>query len=86
MTIRTRNLSSFGFGNAEVDLLDLKAGDSIDVQVNRDSAATVCGSVEEAMRLATNQPGSTIVAGSVYLAGEVKSWLAASALTEATGT
>jgi dihydrofolate synthase/folylpolyglutamate synthase len=47
------------------------------VALGIDTAATVCRSVEEAMRLATNQPGSTIVAGSVYLAGEVKSWLAA---------
>ncbi len=42
-----------------------------------DTPVTVCGSISEAMQMATSQPGSTIVAGSVYLAGEVKTWLSA---------
>ena len=38
--------------------------------------ATICDSVGDALRLATAERGSTVVAGSVYLAGEAKSWLA----------
>lgn len=41
-----------------------------------DTPVTVCESVAAAMQLATSRPGSTVIAGSVYLAGEVKAWLA----------
>ncbi len=44
-----------------------------------DTAATVCGSVGEAMRMSTSRTGSVVIAGSVYLAGEAKAWLAAEA-------
>lgn len=40
-----------------------------------DTAVTVCGSVAEAMRLATKSGGSVVVSGSVYLVGEAKAWL-----------
>jgi dihydrofolate synthase/folylpolyglutamate synthase len=42
-----------------------------------ESPFTVCASVAAAMELATIRPGSVVVAGSVYLAGEAKAWLAA---------
>lgn len=43
-----------------------------------DTPATPCASVADAMQQSAHQPGgSIIVAGSVYLVGEAKSWLAA---------
>ncbi len=51
-------------------------GELAEIAADLDTVATTCVSVEEAMQLATRQPGSTIVVGSVYLAGEVKNWLA----------
>lgn len=36
MSIKTRNLSSFGGGNLDPDVLDMKAGDPFEVLVNRD--------------------------------------------------
>lgn len=38
--VRTKNLASFGGGNADPDLLDLRAGDSFEVHVNRAPVAT----------------------------------------------
>ena len=46
------------------------------IAADLDTAVTVCSSVLEAMQQAADRPGSTVVAGSVYLAGEAKSWLA----------
>lgn len=36
INVKTRNLSSFGGGNSDPDLLDLQATDTIEVQVNRE--------------------------------------------------
>ena len=47
-----------------------------EIAADLETPATVCNSVEAAMQIATMQPGSTVVAGSVYLASEVKAWLA----------
>ncbi len=40
-------------------------------------SATECQTVNDAMRVAVGQPGTLVIAGSVYLAGEAKTWLAA---------
>lgn len=45
------------------------------VAAELDTAATVCGSVAEAMQSATAGSGSVIVSGSVYLVAEAKAWL-----------
>jgi hypothetical protein len=37
--VKTKNLSSFGGGNADPDLLDIRAGDDFDVLVNREPTA-----------------------------------------------
>ena len=42
-----------------------------------DTPVTVCDSVGDALELAAAGPGSTVIAGSVYLAGEAKTWLGA---------
>jgi dihydrofolate synthase/folylpolyglutamate synthase len=45
------------------------------VAADLDTPATICSSVEEAMALASSRSGSIVVSGSVYLIGEVKTWL-----------
>lgn len=40
-----------------------------------DTPVTICASVAEAMQIATAEPGSVIVSGSVYLVGEAKVWI-----------
>ena len=42
-TLVTRNLASFGGGNVDPDVLDLIAGDTIDIQLSRDEAGDVGG-------------------------------------------
>ena len=46
-----------------------------EIAAELDTAVVVCDSVADAMRLATGQAGSVVIAGSVYLAGQAKSWL-----------
>ncbi len=41
VVVSTKNLASFGGGNADPDLLDLKAGDAVEVLINRNSGSTV---------------------------------------------
>ncbi|WP_041593654.1 bifunctional folylpolyglutamate synthase/dihydrofolate synthase [Terriglobus roseus] len=40
-----------------------------------DTPVIICASVAEAMKLASAEPGSVVVSGSVYLVGEVKAWI-----------
>ena len=56
------------------------------VAADLDTAAIICDSVEEAMEIATQEAGSTVIAGSVYLAGEAKAWLTAHAETQGSHT
>jgi hypothetical protein len=44
LVLKTKNFASFGGGNEDPDLLDLKAGDPIEVLVNRDRFGNVTGS------------------------------------------
>ncbi|WP_074654053.1 bifunctional folylpolyglutamate synthase/dihydrofolate synthase [Terriglobus roseus] len=45
------------------------------VAAELETPVTVCASVAEAMQIATSQPGSVVVSGSVYLVGEAKAWI-----------
>lgn len=49
VSIKTRNLATFGGDNEDPDLLDVKAGDSFDLLVNRDDDGSTLTNVENAM-------------------------------------
>lgn len=53
VSLSTVNLASFGGGNADPDLLDMKAGDTIDVQVSREDEVfnNTPNKIENAMQL-----------------------------------
>jgi hypothetical protein len=42
-TIKTKNLSAFGSGNEDPDLLDMKAGDAVEILVDRSNPSTIAG-------------------------------------------
>ena len=41
VTVKTKNLASFGGGNADPDILDLKAGDAIEILVDRAASGAI---------------------------------------------
>lgn len=54
--ITTKNLASFGGGNADPDLLDLRAGDDIDVEVLRDpTGANTVTAIQDEIKSAAAQ-------------------------------
>lgn len=47
VSLTTKNLGSFGGGNLDPDALDLKVGDPVDIEVNRDTDAATINAIEE---------------------------------------
>lgn len=51
---RTKNLASFGGGNEDPDLLDMKAGDAVEILVSREPEVTSLTTIEDLMLVQAN--------------------------------